>query len=87
MGRKKCAYCGKKFDKDDLTYVEGKPYCQKHYTEAESMAAIDDGYDDDADDSECDGASQLAQSPTGSWHVVLCDGHRRVDVNRLPVMG
>ena len=52
MGRKKCAYCGKKFDKDDLTYVEGKPYCQKHYSEAEAMAAVDDGYDDDEEDSD-----------------------------------
>ncbi len=54
MGRKECAYCGKKFDKDDITYVEGKPYCQKHYTEAEAMAAVDDGYDDDEEDSDDD---------------------------------
>ena len=52
MGKIKCSYCGKKFDKDDIIYVEGHPYCPKHYREAETMAAVDDGFEDDEEDSE-----------------------------------
>ncbi len=49
MEKRKCAYCGKMFDKQEIIYVEGKPFCQKHYTEAEMMT-IEEGYEDEADD-------------------------------------
>ena len=31
--------------------MEGKPFCQKHYTEAEMMT-VEEGYEDEADDEE-----------------------------------
>jgi hypothetical protein len=31
MEKRTCAYCGKEFDKRDIIYVEGNPYCLKHY--------------------------------------------------------
>ena len=54
MGKIKCSYCSKEFDEDDIIYVEGKPYCQKHYREGEALAAVDDGYDNDEEDSDDD---------------------------------
>jgi hypothetical protein len=52
MGKKyvKCAYCGDKVLEKEATYVEGRPYCYECYTEAEAMAAVNDGYDEDEDE-------------------------------------
>lgn len=49
MKKRICAYCGKKFDKHEIIYVEGKSFCQKHYSEAEIMT-VEEGYDDEEDD-------------------------------------
>jgi len=49
MEKRICAYCGKEFDKHEIIYVEGKSYCQKHYSEAEMMT-VEEGYDDEEDD-------------------------------------
>jgi formylmethanofuran dehydrogenase subunit E len=46
----KCAFCGKEISKKEATYVEGRPYCDDCYTEAEAMADVDDGWDDEDED-------------------------------------
>ena len=49
MEKRTCAFCGKEFDKREIIYVEGNPYCLKHYSEAEMMT-VEEKYDDDEDD-------------------------------------
>ncbi|TFG29597.1 MAG: hypothetical protein EU532_02840 [Promethearchaeota archaeon] len=46
----KCMFCGKEIRKKDATYVEGRPYCEDCYTEAETMADVDDGWDEEDED-------------------------------------
>ena len=46
MRKIQCAFCGKYFDRQEITYVEGKPFCQKHYTEAEMMT-VEEKYEDE----------------------------------------
>jgi hypothetical protein len=50
----KCAFCGKEISKKEATYVEGRPYCDDCYTEAEAMADVDDGWDDEDDENDED---------------------------------
>jgi len=52
--RYKCAYCGEEVDKKYVTWVEGRPYCEKCHSEAEAMAAVEDEWDDDEDEDEDD---------------------------------
>lgn len=40
-----CAYCGDEISEDEAIYVEGRPYCEECYTEAEAF--IDEGEEDD----------------------------------------
>ena len=53
MGKRiKCAFCGQKVDKKYVTYVEGRPYCDDCYTEAEAMIDLEDGWDEEEEDEE-----------------------------------
>lgn len=48
-----CHRCGKEFPKKQITYVQGKPYCEDCVDEAEIYAdadVIDDEDDEDYDD-------------------------------------
>jgi RNA polymerase-binding transcription factor DksA len=54
MGKKndkwvKCYYCGEEIPKKEATYLEGRPYCQKCYSEAETYVDLEDDADDDDD--------------------------------------
>ena len=51
MEKRRCAYCGKMFDKYEIIYVEGKPFCPKHYSEAEMMT-VEEQIDDDEDNND-----------------------------------
>ena len=56
MGKKKdedyinCTTCQKELHEDDATFVEGKPYCDNHYKEAEEFVVVEENYEDDDDD-------------------------------------
>jgi formylmethanofuran dehydrogenase subunit E len=44
----KCDYCGEEAHKSEITYVEGRPYCEDCVSEAEIYADTD-VMDDDED--------------------------------------
>lgn len=49
----KCDYCGEEAHKSEITYVEGRPYCEDCVSEAEIYAdtdVMDDEDDEDYDD-------------------------------------
>ena len=46
----KCMFCGREISRKEATYVEGRPYCEDCYTEAETMADVDDGWDEEDED-------------------------------------
>ena len=53
----KCRMCGVEIDEEDAIYVEGRPYCDNCYTEAEAIyleEREDDYDDDDYDDDDID---------------------------------
>ena len=52
----KCQYCGEEVPKSEITYVEGKPYCEDCVNEGEIYADADvmDDDDDDEDDDDDD---------------------------------
>lgn len=55
-----CQFCGKEFPKSEITYVQGKPYCEdcvnegEIYSDADVMDDDDDDEDDDEDDDDDD---------------------------------
>lgn len=50
MTKKKCDFCGRKLNKNKITYIEGRPYCEDCVSEAEIHSDVQDGDDDDDDD-------------------------------------
>jgi len=49
----KCQYCGEEVPKSEITYVQGKPYCEDCISEAEiylDADVMDDEDDEDYDD-------------------------------------
>ncbi len=45
-----CQYCSNEILDKDATYVEGRPYCNKCYSEAEILTDLEVTEDDDDDD-------------------------------------